>query len=152
MGIVHSIYKRYLNKKNGFVITTYNNDDTIEDYTRLLLENFKDRRSSEVYYCIKNVKKFILDIFPEYSIFIIRLSPIHKTDKWINLDKNAKGVYIVIGLFYKEKKFSIKSLKSKDKGLPFIFDRILLHINNNIISRIEIKELNQYIDKKRILS
>lgn len=152
MGIVHSTYKRYLNKKNGFVIPTYNNDDTIEDYTRLLLENFKDTRSSEVYYCIKNVKKFILDTFPEYSNFIIRLSPIHKTDKWIKLDKNAKGVYIVIGLFYKEKKFSIKSLKSKDKGRPFIFDRILLHINNNIISRIEIKELNQYIYKKRILS
>ena len=63
-----------------------------------------------------------------------------------------KEFYIVIGLFYKEEKFSIKSLKSKDKGIPFIFDRILLHINNNIISRIEIKELNQYIDKKRILS
>lgn len=118
-----------------------NNENTLEDYTRMVLENFNDTTSIEVDKNIKLIKKKIVAYLDDkYNGFDIKLSPIHKKDNWEDKEEN---VYIAIGIFYPTKNSSEN---------PFCFDRLILKIEDNTITIKNKEELDSYVNIKNILS
>ena len=116
---------------------------TLEEYTRMVIQNFNDIQSIEVDKNIKLLKKkiklFLTNNY-KYMNYDIKISPIHKTD---NLQSDENYVYIAIGIFYINKNI---------KYNPFCFDRIILKIQDNTIIIQNKRKINKYINKKNILS
>lgn len=99
-----------------------------------ILENFTVK-NFEIDQTFNNCKNFIINsgVINEIEI---KLSPVHKSDNWENIDEWMDGVYIVVG--HITKKNICKT-------------RYLLYIEDNNIELVERKAINKLVKSKNII-
>ena len=110
----------------------------VEEYCKIVLNDFYNKNLTISYY-VSKIKNIFLREYPEYMNYNILLSPVHKKDSWKHINKLSEGVYIVIGIFF------------KNSEKLFCYERNLFYIKDNSIQLIETKYVNKYISKSKIV-
>ena len=122
--------------KDCFKLFIYNyvkKDETILDYsleemTFMITNDFLSRKVDICMY-FATLKQEIKIKYPKLFPHNIRLSLLHKTDKWNITDKNGK--YIVAGHFYPENKCDIRYLLLISGNNIKIVDKMIINIDIN---------------------
>ena len=106
----------------------------LQEDIEYILENFRVK-NYEVDQTFKNCKHFIINsgVINEIEI---KLSPVHKSDNWENIDEWMDGVYIVVGHITK---------------MNICKTRYLVYIEDNNIELVERKEINKLVKDKNII-